>query len=51
MNPDQPPSFEAVVVVLIAIFGIMAVILHDMSESIATDVVRHNSLSFLCPQK
>ena len=48
---QDPPSIGAVVIMFMMIFGIMAVILHDLSESVATDIVRHNSVGFLCPQK
>ena len=51
MNDQEPPNLGAVVVMFVMIFGIMAVILHDMTESIARDVVRHNSVNFLCPQR
>lgn len=51
MTNQEPPNLGAVVVMFMMIFVIMAVILHDMSESIATNVVRHNSVSFLCPQR
>lgn len=51
MKNNEEPPLVATAVMFMMIFGIMAVILHDMSESIATDVVRHNSVSFLCPPK
>lgn len=49
MNNQEPPNLGAVVVMFMMIFAIMGVILHDMAESVATDVIRHNSVSFLCP--
>jgi hypothetical protein len=50
MSNQEPPNLGAVVTMFMMIFGIM-VFLHDLSESVATDVVRHNSVSFLCPQR
>ena len=50
MIKQDPPNLGAVVTMFMMIFGIMAFI-HDLSESVATDIVRHNSVGFLCPQK
>jgi hypothetical protein len=47
---QDPPNLGAVVTMLMMILGIM-VFIHDLSELVATDIVRHNSVGFLCPQK
>lgn len=50
--PNDIPKEDnlvASVIFMIFIFFIMAYILHEVAESVATDIIRHNSVSILCP--
>lgn len=50
-EPKQGDRLVASIIFMMFVFFIMAYILHAVAESVATDIVRHNAVSFLCPPR
>ncbi|MCX7083936.1 MAG: hypothetical protein NTY69_00155 [Methylococcales bacterium] len=47
-DTSKEDNLVASVIFMMFIFFVMAYILHEVAESVATDIVRHNSVSILC---